>query len=57
LTFFPELEDLPGDRSLSRVVNTIYSPIIDNLRKEDTMMLGMVKEKRGDWAKGLNART
>jgi Fe-S oxidoreductase len=33
-----------------------HMPIIDNLRKEDTMMLGKVKEKRGEWAKGLNVK-
>jgi Fe-S oxidoreductase len=33
-----------------------HIPIIDNLRKEDTMMLGMVKEKRGEWAKGLDVK-
>ena len=33
-----------------------HIPIIDNLRKEDTMMLGMVKDKRGEWAKGLDVK-
>ncbi len=33
-----------------------HIPIIDNLRKEDTMMLGMVKDKRGEWANGLNVK-
>jgi Fe-S oxidoreductase len=33
-----------------------HIPIIDNLRKEDTMMLGKVKGNRGDWAKGLNIK-
>ncbi len=33
-----------------------HMPFIDNLRKEDTMMLGKVKEKRGEWAKGLNVK-
>jgi Fe-S oxidoreductase len=33
-----------------------HMPIIDNLRKEDTMMLGMVKDTRGEWAKGLNVK-
>jgi Fe-S oxidoreductase len=29
---------------------------IDHLRKEDTMMLGMAKAQRGDWAKGLDVK-
>ena len=33
-----------------------HIPIIDNLRKEDTMMLGMVKDKRGEWADGLDVK-
>jgi Fe-S oxidoreductase len=33
-----------------------HIPIIDNLRKEDTMMVGMVKENRGEWAKGLKVK-
>jgi Fe-S oxidoreductase len=33
-----------------------HIPIIDNLRKEDTMMLGMLKDKRGEWAKGLDVK-
>jgi Fe-S oxidoreductase len=33
-----------------------HMPIIDNLKKEDTMMLGMVKADRGNWAKGLDVK-
>jgi Fe-S oxidoreductase len=33
-----------------------HIPIIDNLRKEDSMMVGTVKEKRGDWVKGLSVK-
>jgi Fe-S oxidoreductase len=33
-----------------------HIPIIDNLRKEDNMMLGMLKDKRGEWAKGLDVK-
>ncbi len=33
-----------------------HIPIIDNLKKEDTMMQGMVKDKRGEWANGLNVK-
>src|SRR4030043_399129 len=30
--------------------------IIDNLKKQDTMMLGMLKDKRGEWANGLGVK-
>jgi Fe-S oxidoreductase len=30
--------------------------IIDNLKKQDTMMLGMLKDKRGEWANGLDVK-
>jgi Fe-S oxidoreductase len=33
-----------------------HMPFIDNLRKEDTMMLGMVRDKRGQWADGLDVK-
>jgi len=33
-----------------------HIPIIDNLRKEDTMIPGMVKADRGKWAKGLDVK-
>jgi len=33
-----------------------HMPIIDNLRKEDTMMLGEVKANRGKWADGLKVK-
>jgi Fe-S oxidoreductase len=33
-----------------------HIPIIDNLKKELNMMVGMVKENRGDWAKGLDVK-
>jgi Fe-S oxidoreductase len=33
-----------------------HIPFIDNLKKEDTMMLGMVKNKRGEWANGLDIK-
>jgi len=33
-----------------------HMPIIDNLKKEDTMLLGMVKADRGSWAKGLDVK-
>ncbi len=33
-----------------------HKPLIDNLKKEDTMMPGMVKEKRGKWANGLKVK-
>jgi Fe-S oxidoreductase len=33
-----------------------HMPIIDHLRKEDTMLLGMPKDKRGEWTKGLNVK-
>jgi Fe-S oxidoreductase len=33
-----------------------HMPIIDNLKKEDTMMLGMVRADRGNWAKGLDVK-
>jgi Fe-S oxidoreductase len=33
-----------------------HKPIIDNLRNEDTMVVGKVKEKRGDWAQGLKIK-
>jgi Fe-S oxidoreductase len=33
-----------------------HMPIIDNLRKEDTMILGKLKADRGKWAKGLNVK-
>jgi Fe-S oxidoreductase len=33
-----------------------HMPFIDNLRKEDTMMLGKLKANRGDWAAGLDVK-
>jgi Fe-S oxidoreductase len=33
-----------------------HMPIIDHLRKEDTMLLGMLKAKRGEWASGLDVK-
>jgi Fe-S oxidoreductase len=33
-----------------------HIPIIDNLKKEQNMMVGMVKDNRGDWAKGLDVK-
>ena len=33
-----------------------HMPFIDNLKKEDTMMLGMLKADRGNWAKGLDVK-
>ena len=33
-----------------------HMPFIDNLKKEDTMMLGVVKADRGNWAKGLDVK-
>ncbi|MBN1189091.1 MAG: (Fe-S)-binding protein [Dehalococcoidales bacterium] len=33
-----------------------HMPVIDNLRKEDTMIVGMVKDKRGEWAEGLHVK-
>ncbi len=33
-----------------------HIPIIDNLKKELNMMVGMVKDNRGDWAKGLDVK-
>lgn len=33
-----------------------HIPIIDNLKKERNMMMGMVKDNRGDWAKGLDVK-
>ena len=33
-----------------------HMPLIDNLKKEDTMLLGMVKADRGNWAKGLDVK-
>jgi Fe-S oxidoreductase len=33
-----------------------HMPIIDHLRKEDTMILGMPKAGRGNWAKGLDVK-
>jgi Fe-S oxidoreductase len=33
-----------------------HMPIIDNLRKEDTMILGKSRDKRGEWAKGLDVK-
>jgi Fe-S oxidoreductase len=33
-----------------------HMPFIDHLRKEDTMMMGMPKSKRGEWAEGLDVK-
>lgn len=33
-----------------------HMPVIDNLKKEDTMMVGMVKADRGKWAEGLQVK-
>jgi Fe-S oxidoreductase len=33
-----------------------HIPIIDNLKKEDTMILGRVKADRGKWAEGLRVK-
>jgi Fe-S oxidoreductase len=33
-----------------------HIPIIDNLKKEDTMILGQVKADRGKWAAGLDVK-
>lgn len=33
-----------------------HMPIIDNLRKEDTMILGKLKSERGKWAEGLDLK-
>lgn len=33
-----------------------HMPVIDSLRKEDTMVVGKVKADRGNWAKGLEVK-
>jgi len=33
-----------------------FMPLIDNLRKEDNMILGKVKAERGKWAEGLDIK-
>jgi Fe-S oxidoreductase len=33
-----------------------HMPIIDHLRKEDTMLVGMSKDRRGEWTRGLNVK-